>query len=279
MNPLTFFRQHKIISISFVFVMLFLFVYLSPLMFVYIYPGQAGVYFNALAQEPLADDIYREGLYMIAPWNKMYVYTVTKQKRTLQVDALTNNGLYVSMSVSAIFHPQPEGLKELVRHIGPNFTDNILVPVIYSATRQVIGKYLPEALYTSARTELQRDILAEAKKELDGQPFAFEDLVIEKLELPKAINAAIEDKLKRQQEALSYQYLLQLASDEAKRRRIEAEGIKQYQEIVGSNLSPNLLRWLEIKAMSDVSRSDNSKVVVIGSPENMPLVLDAGGGK
>jgi regulator of protease activity HflC (stomatin/prohibitin superfamily) len=273
-NPLRILRQHKIKIVSLLFILLFLIVYLAPSIFIYIYPGQAGLLFSAFSTEPLPDRIYREGLYVIAPWNRMYIYDITKQKRTLEIDALTNNGLFVNLRVSVIFHPNPKKLKELLTHIGPDYTDKVIIPTLYSAVRQVIGNHTPEALYTTAREILHDHIIAAAQQEFTGLPFLVEEVVVEKLAMPDSINAAIENKLKSQQDALAYQYLLAKQVDEAKRQKIEAAGIHEYQAIVGSNLTPALLKWLEIRALHDLSQSQNSKIIVLGNSEEMPLVLD-----
>jgi regulator of protease activity HflC (stomatin/prohibitin superfamily) len=279
MKLLALVRQHQVKIASLLFVLLFFIVYSAPSIFVYVYPGQAGLLFRGLAAEPFPDRVYREGLYLVAPWNKLYIYDVTKQKSTFAVDALTNNGLLVSLDVSAIFHPDPEDLKELATHIGPDYTDKILEPVIRSSIRRVIGNYTPEDLYTEARESLHATVLGEAQKEVTGLPFVIEDVIVEKLELPATIRAAIEKKLQYQQDALAYQYLLAKQADESKRMKIEADGIKAYQGIVASNLNADLLHWLRIKALYDLAKSDNSKVIVIGDPEKMPLVLDGTGSR
>ncbi len=275
MNPLALLRRYKITTATVLFVLLFLGVYLAPSMFVYVYPGQAGLLFHAMSKEPLPDRVYKEGLYLIAPWNKMYIYDVTKQKRTLEMDALTNNGLFVTLRVSVIFHPDAEKLKELLIHIGSDYTDKVIIPTLYSTVRQVIGSYTPEALYTTARETLHNNIIAEAGREFTDLPFLVEDIVVEKFTMPESINAAIENKLKAQQDTLAYKYLLTKQQDEAKRQKIEAEGLNEYQAIVGANLTPELLKWLEIRTLHDLSQSQNSKVIVLGNAEQLPLVLDA----
>ena len=270
-------KQHRVKIISLLFALLFLIVYLAPSIFVYIYPGQAGLLFRSLAQEPLSDRSCREGLYLVAPWNKMYIYDVTKQKQTVEMDALTNNGLFVRLQIATIFHPDPTKLKVLATHIGTDYAERILAPVVRSSARKVIGGHDPEELYTTARASLHDAIFAEAKKEIQDLPFLIEDIIIERLELPETINAAIERKLRLQQDALAYRYVLDKQADEAKRLKIEAEGIETYQGIVSSNLSPDLLQWLQIRALYELSKSENGKIIVIGDPEKMPLVLDGAG--
>lgn len=274
MNPVSVIKRYRLSIVSVLFVVFFLIVYLSPSMFIYVYPGQAGLLFRSLSSEPLPEEIHEEGLYFLAPWNKMYIYDVTKQKRTLDVEALSNDGLFISLRVSAIFHPRKTELKELATHIGNNYIDTIIVPTIFSSVRQVIGNYAPEELYTTARSTLHDAILTEATKEIQGLPFVVEQVLIENVGMPESINAAIERKLNFQQDALAYQYLIKKQEDESRRMKIEAEGIEEYQNIVGSNLTPKLLEWLQIKALHELAGSENSKIIVIGNPKNMPLVLD-----
>jgi len=273
MKGLAFVKRHQIKIASAFFLLLFMTVYSIPSVFVYIYPGQAGLLFRGLAREPLPEQVYREGLYLIAPWNKFYIYDVTQQKRTVTVVALTNNGLPVTLDVSAIFHPDPQDLKELAIHVGADYTDKILEPVIRSAVRQVIGQHAPEELYTTARDSLHAMVLAQAQQEIADQPFVIEDVIIEKFELPEAIRTAIEQKLRYQQEALAYQYRLAKQSDEAKRLKIEAEGLKDYQGIVASNLTPDLLQWLRIRALHDLAASTNGKIIVLGDSDRLSLDL------
>lgn len=267
-------QDHKIAVGSVLFAFLFAVVYFFNSIFIYVYPGQTGILFSALSDEPLPDASYKEGLYIVAPWNKMYVWDTKLQKKTLDVGALTNNGLGVEVRVSAVFRPDPDEMKELVDHIGSDYTDKILAPILYSSVRKVIGQYPPEALYTSVRNGLQDEIFKVVQQEMDEPPFMVESIVIEKLGLPKSIQTAIEDKLRLQQEALAYQYILKKETDESKRRQIEATSIKEYQDTVSKGLTPEMLKWLEIRAMYELSKSENGKVIVMGGGESIPLVLD-----
>ncbi len=270
--------DHKIKFVSLLFVLLFFLVYFSQSIFIYIYPGQAGILFQALSADPLSNERYDPGLYTVAPWNRMYIYDVTKQKKTLDVDALTKNGLFVELRISSIFHPNPDELKELTTHIGTDYIEKILVPAIYASAREVVGKYLPEDLYTTAMDRFQEQILRETQRELTGLPFLVEEVVVEKVELPGPINKAIENKLKLQQDALAYEFILKKEQDEAKRREIEANSINAYQKVVNESLNDDLLRWMKIRTLGELGKSDNSKIIVFeGESGRMPLLLNPSG--
>ncbi len=269
--------RHKVKIISIIFMILFFFAYFFESVFIYVYPGHSGVLFKSLSNEPLQSKTYTEGLYVVAPWNKMYIYNLTKQRLTLDVDALASNGLMVRLRITTIFHPKKDGLIELITHIGENYIDKIIAPTVYSSSREVIGDYLPESLYTTAMHIIQDQILDETKRESVGLPIVVENVVVEKIDLPGSINKAIEAKLKHQQDALAYQYILIMEADEAKRRKIEAESIKKYNLTIRNSLNPEILQWLKVKALADLSKTDNSKVVVLeGNNQTTPVVINPG---
>ena len=274
MSAASFVKTHRVKIASVLFVLVFLALYFSPILFVYIYPGQAGVLFHSLSDEPLSDKTYREGLYVVAPWNRMYVYDITKQKRTEDVQTLTRDGLPVTVRVSVIYRPDVDQLRTLAREVGPDYAEKILVPFIHSATRKIVGHHTPEDLYTGRRQTLHAEIQEETAKQFEGIPFLVENTIVENVIMPDSLNASIEQKLKYQQDALAYQFLLEKQRNEASRMEIEAEGIKTYQDIVGSNLTPELLEWLEIRALYDAANSENSKVIIMGAGEETPVVLD-----
>ncbi len=205
----------------------------------------------------------------------MYIYDLTKQRLTMDVHALTSNGLKVSMRITSIFHPNGSKLIEMTKHIGSDYVDKIIVPTIYSSSREVIGKYRPEDLYTTARHIIHDQVMAAALRKSTELPFVIEDVVVENIEFPGAINAAIESKLKHQQDALAYEYILQMETDKATRRKIEAESIQAYNTIIKNSLNADTLQWQKIKALADLSKSDNSKVVVLeGNNQTVPVLIN-----
>ncbi|MCP4414670.1 MAG: prohibitin family protein [Gammaproteobacteria bacterium] len=269
-----FFRTHTLKFVSAIFVFLFFVAYFFESMFVYIYPGQAGLLFRSLSETPFQSKSYKEGLYSIAPWNKMYIYDLTKQLKTLDVVALTSNGLTVNVRVSSIFHPIKDELAELTLHVGKDYINKILVPTIVSSAKEVIGNYLPENLYTTDMHVIQEQILQEAKRELKVLPITIETVVVEEIELPKSINQAIEHKLKHQQEGLAYEYILKRELDEAKRRKIEAESVKAYNEVIKSSLNKEVLQWLRIKSVAELTQTKNSKVIVMDTEvSSVPVTI------
>ena len=276
MHPIQFIKRHKVKLISFLFILLFFIIYLAEAIFIYVYPGQAGLMFKSLSSNPVSAKPLSEGLYIIAPWNKIYIYDLTRQKKTLEVDALTNNGLMVKLRVSAIFRADLEKLRDLALTVGSDYREELLTPTILASTREVIGEYQPEELYTTAMHDIQKQMLAEARRELTNLSFIIEEVIIEELKLPPSLNKSIENKLKQQQDALAYQYILQKEKDEATRRQIEAESINRYQTTIQQSLNADILKWLKIRALTELGQSNNSKIVVFGDSgeTDMPLLLN-----
>ncbi|MCP3689738.1 MAG: prohibitin family protein, partial [Gammaproteobacteria bacterium] len=217
--------RHKSKIILFVLIFLFFLAYFFKSIFIYVYPGQSGVLFRSLSSQPMDSKVYTEGLYTIAPWNMMYIYDLTKQRMIFDIDALTSNGLTVKLSITAIFQLDRSKLDILTMNYGIDYRNKIITPAIFSSTREIIGHYLPESLYTTAMHVIQQQIHDETIKDFQEVPFNIEHIVVEKLELPDSINQAIESKLKHQQKAQAYEYILVQEKDEAKRREIEAESI------------------------------------------------------
>lgn len=275
MNLSSITKNYKIKLAIVTFVFLYLLLYFSQAIFVVVPPGSGGVLFNLLSNKSLSEKVYHEGLYIIKPWNKIIIYDTSIQKKNLEEKILTSNGLSVKIRISALFRPVYDSLPYIIKNLGPLYSEKILEPIILSAVREIIGGYRPESLYTTAVADIQQAILIEAQKDLADIPINIIAIIIENIELPKSINQAIEKKLQFQQENLEYEFRLDREKQEAERRKIEALGIKEAQEIIASSLSGNLLLWLGVKATSDVAQSKNSKIIMIGGGKNgLPIILN-----
>jgi regulator of protease activity HflC (stomatin/prohibitin superfamily) len=133
---------------------------------------------------------------------------------------------------------------------------------------------LPEEINTSKREQINDEITALLEAKLAENFIQLNDVLIRNIKLPKTLEDAIERKLQQEQESLEYEFRLEKEAKEADRKRIEAQGIKDFQEIVSEGISNELLRWKGIEATSDLAKSPNSKVIVIGSGEDgLPIIL------
>jgi regulator of protease activity HflC (stomatin/prohibitin superfamily) len=267
-------NRSKLLAVGFI--LLFLIVYFAPSIFITIQPGHVGVLFRRFWGGTVTQRVYLEGLHIILPWNRMYPYDARIQTLRQTVDILSNNGLTIQVQVSARFHIDPYRAAALHKQVGPEYREKVIVPSTISSVREVIGNYRPEELYTTARHLIQDDILVEQIEETGRLPIIYDTLIVENIKLPELINNAIESKLKQQQEYLAYEFKLSKEREEAKRRQIEAEGIRTYQNIVSERLNGQLLNWLGIKATVELAKSPNSKIIVIGSgKDGLPIILNA----
>jgi len=238
-----------------------------------IHPGELGVLWRRLGGGTQLDTVYREGLHVILPINKMYVYNVRKQQLTDNIEVLTVDGLTVGVRYSVRYFLDKDTLPLLHEHVGPNYVNVVVLPEVRSVIRTVFGQDRPEEIYTSQRA-LQERINVLSKTHLEARFVSLDDVPIEGITLPAKIRAAIEEKLVQQQADASYQYRQSIAIKEAERKRVESDGIKVYNDTVRSSLTPDILAWHGILATEELAKSPNAKVIVIGAGKGgLPLIL------
>jgi regulator of protease activity HflC (stomatin/prohibitin superfamily) len=211
---------------------------------------------------------------VIAPWNRLTRYDVRTQDQKEVLHILTNNGLSVSLETSIRFRPLREELPRLHAEIGPGYFDVILAPVVRSEARKVGGRYAPEEIYSSKREVVEHEIVEEVQRAIVGKHIELEAILIRDVDLPENIKRAISEKLEEEQRAFKMEFTLNRERQEAERKRIEAQGIADFQKTVSAGIGPELLRWKGIEATEKLATSQNAKVVVIGAGEDgLPLIL------
>lgn len=237
--------------------------------------GQAGVLFERFGGGVVTDEpAMGEGFHIVAPWNDVFIYEVRQQTLDESMKVLSSNGLDIRLDASVWFEPQREKLGLLHQEKGENYVQRVLMPAIRSATRTVVGRYTPEQLYASKREGIQTEIDMEMKEQLKDQYIQVNRILVRDVSLPENIKEAIERKLRQEQEALEYEFRLTKAVQEAERQRIDAEGKARANEILNASLTSNILKEKGIQATIELAKSNNSKVIVIGSgDEGMPIIL------
>jgi regulator of protease activity HflC (stomatin/prohibitin superfamily) len=236
--------------------------------------GEAGVLYRQFGGGTVTERTYPEGFHVLAPWNKMYLYNVRNQEEKENMTALSKNGLSIELEMSIRFRPVEEELGIIHKTLGQDYRNVIVMPEVRSSARKVIGRYDPEELYSSKRDFIQEEIFSDVKKRLEDKNIYLDAILIRGIELPPNIKTAIEKKLKQEQESKEYEFRIEKEQKEAERKRIEAQGIKDFQDIVSEGISDKLLRWKGIEATLELSKSQNTKVVVIGQGEDgLPLIL------
>ena len=173
--------------------------------------------------------------------------------------------------------PVPNEIGYLHDNIGKDYLESIIKPEIRSVTREVIGNYLPEELYSTKREAIEDEIESLTRAKVETKYLTLDAILIRDVTLPQTLRAAIEQKLKQEQEALEYDFRIQKEQKEAERKKIEANGIAEFQKIVNRTITPQLLRWKGVEATQEISKSQNSKVIVIGNGDgDLPIILGSG---
>lgn len=267
-------RTRTLLSIAALGVAVLLLLILTAGAFVTIDGGQKGVLFRKFSGGIDKEKIFGQGFHVVAPWNNMYRYDVRIREIFEQLDVLANNGLNIHVELSVLYRVQPDKVGFLHDEIGPNFENSILIPEIRSATRSVIGQYGPEELYSSKREAIQTEMFELMEKALANKYVIVDAVLIRGVQLPEKIRDAIERKLEQEQESQQYLFRIEKERKEAERKRIEAQGIKDFQDIVSQGISDKLLRWKGIEATLDVAKSNNTKIVIIGGKDGLPVILN-----
>jgi prohibitin 1 len=193
-------------------------------------------------------------------------------KETMNVPS--KEGLSIELEISLLYSLSFENANKIYKTVGEDYVDKILIPQFRSVVRGVTAKYEARALYTAEREELAKEIEVELAKLVGPRGITLEAAPLRQITLPSGLTASIEEKLKAEQESQRMQFVLQRETQEAERKRIEAKGIADFQEIVSKGISEQLLKWKGIEATEKLAGSANTKIVVIGSgKDGLPLIL------
>lgn len=272
-------NQSKVMRLAIVgFLVLMGFLVLTNTTFLTIDPGEKGVLFKPFGGGLEKDKLFDQGFHIVAPWNKMYIYDVRLKEDIEEMEVLSKNGLQIEIELSFWYSPIINKIGYLHDEIGPDYLNSILKPQIRSATREVIGKYLPEELYSTQRETIQTEIFEDTKEGVAPKNIYLDKVLIREVRLPETLREAIERKLKEEQASLEYEYKLTRERQEAERLIIEANAKADANRILSSSLTDRILQDKGIEATLELANSPNSKVVIVGSGEKgLPLILGAGG--
>jgi prohibitin 1 len=259
------------------FVRLFVFVIVLMLLFssvVSIPTGHVGVLtlFGKVTGETLG-----EGIHLINPLSSVERLTIQTQSVKESANTPSNEGLILALDTSLLFHLDSTKAADVYQKVGANYAEKIVEPTLRAAIREATSSQPASALYTSdARELVQQQIQGDITKQLAPRGIIIENVLLRDVQLPAMLKTSIEAKQQAQQEALRMDYILQKEKQEAERKRIEAQGIADFQKIVAQGISAQLLEWKGIEATEKLASSANSKVVVVGNPKNgLPLILGA----
>ena len=255
--------------VGLIFIVLF-----SSSIFVTIESGEKGVLFRKFGGGLDKETVYGQGFHLIAPWNDMFVYDVKIHETFEKMEVLSKNGLSIKIDLSFRYNPVEEKIGYLHDQIGRDYVERIIKPEIRSVTREVIGNYLPEELYSTKREAIEDEIEALTREKVEAKYLTLDAILIRDVTLPQTLRNGIEKKLVQEQESLEYEFKIDKARKEAERKEIEANGIAKFQQIVNRTITPQLLKWKGVEATQEIAKSSNAKVIVIGNGDgDLPIIL------
>ncbi len=206
-----------------------------------------------------------EGLHILAPWDKGYVYNVRTQTLVVPMTVLTRNGIAVHLDAQVRFHAVPETVPYLHRRYGPNYVKDIITPGLIESVQGVIGQFLPEEIYSSESGATSKQVFANARRLIGGVFVAVEDIALFNVRLPDRVQEAVQNKAAAEQNA-------EAAVFNRRRVELEAQAVKSYDETV-KQIPQSILVARGIDATLELAKSPNSKIIVMGGKDNLPLVL------
>ncbi len=215
-----------------------------------------------------------EGMHLINPLKTNNELSIRTQEIKETASVPSSEGLVMNLDTSLIFHLNPQRAADVYQKIGPHYTEVLIEPNLRAAIREATASHSANALYTGEREAVARQIFEQLARLLGERGFIVESVLLRDIQLPATLKASIESKQQAEQEALAMSFRLQKEKQEAERKRIEAAGIRDFQQIVAQGISSQLLEWKGIEATENLAKSPNAKVVVIGSGKNgLPLIL------
>jgi len=234
--------------------------------------GHVGVidFFGTVSENTL-----KAGVNLVNPLARIIKMSIKTQELKEVMEVPSKEGLTVQLEVSVLYHLNPEKASDVYKTVGENYESILLEPQFRSVTRGVTASFEAKALYTSEREHLSKLIITEITAATAERGITVENAPLRKVTLPSGLSASIEQKLQAEQESQRMQFVLTKEKQEADRKRIEAQGISDFQKIVNQGLNQQLLTWKGIEATEKLANSPNSKIIVIGGGKTgLPLILD-----
>ena len=222
----------------------------------------------------VSPNILPAGVHFVLPFTKVVKMSIKTQEIKETAEVPSKEGLIMDLEGSLLFRLDPAKAPEIYRTVGRDYASIAVVPQVRSAVREITASYEAKDLYSSQREKIASEIFTLVNKMSGGRGIITEAVLLRKIGLPALVANAIQEKLKREQEAEQMKFVLQKEEQEAQRKRIEAQGVADFQRIVAQGISQQLLEWKGIEATEKLALSPNTKIVVIGNPKSgLPIIL------
>lgn len=222
----------------------------------------------------VSDNTLYPGVNFVNPMANVIKFDARTQEVKEEMTVPSKEGLTVQLEISLLFSLSFENANKIYKTVGEDYVEKILKPQFRSVVRGVTAKYEARSLYTADREKLSKEIESELTSLVGPRGITLEAAPMRQIKLPAGLTASIEEKLKAEQESQRMEFVLTREKQEAERKRIEAKGIADFQDIVSKGISDQLLKWKGIEATEKLASSGNSKIIVIGSgKDGLPIIL------
>lgn len=231
-------------------------------------------------------DILESGLHIINPLLDVTAFDIQTQNYTMSaihdegskdgddaIRVLSNDGLEVVIDLTVLYRISPELAPKIFKQIGENYADKIVRPVTRTRIRDNAVYYDAVALYSTKRNEFQQRIFKTIEVDFKSRGLVLEQLLIRNINLPTSVKTTIESKINAEQDAQKMTFVLQKEKQEAERKRVEAQGIADYQRIISTGLSDKQLQYEQIKAQKELAASPNTKIIFMNGKGSAPVIL------
>jgi prohibitin 1 len=249
----------RLIGLAFIALILLILVFSS---FTTVRNGHVGVL--SLYGDVDTSNVLQAGFHFINPLKSVHEINIQTKEMKESADVPSNEGLIMHLDTSLRFHVDPSRAAEIYRTVQGDVESTIIEPALRSDIREVTSSHSANALYSGERDKVASEILERQKANLGSRGIVVEAVFLRDIALPPSLKQAIEQKQRAEQESLAMSFRLQKEKQEADRKRIEAEGIRDFSRTVAAGISPELLTWKGIEATEKLSDSQNSKIVIMG---------------
>jgi regulator of protease activity HflC (stomatin/prohibitin superfamily) len=223
------------------------------------------------------DTTWPSGLHAWAPWIGVHRINCRTLQTEEQTQTPTGEGLVVGLDVSLVYHAEPSAARDIFSRYGGlgGVTQSVLIPEFRSVIRDVTAGFNAVDLYSGRRAEIGQKMLTDLRARMEGRGINVEAILLRNIVLPDQVAKAVEAKLAADQQAQQMEFVLKKESREAERKRIEAQGIADFQRIVTAGITPGLLTWKGIEATKALAESPNAKIIIAGGKNGLPIILSA----
>jgi len=232
------------------------------------------------------DEVLESGLHVINPLVEVTMFNTRTQNYTMSAKAnegqvsgddairvLSSDGLEVTIDLSILYKVIPSKAPYIYQNIGENYEDNIVRPVTRTAIRDNAVNYQAVDLYSTKREEFQFKINKTISDNFAKNGLEVQQILVRNITLPESVRQSIESKIQAEQDAQKMQFVLQKERQEADRKRVEAQGIADYQKIISTGLTEQQLQYQTILAQRDIALSPNTKIIIMGNSKGAPIML------